>query len=214
MNITILNENFILTPEKALFWPAQSLIAVADLHLGREATFQKRGLWLPSGTEQTDMATLELLVQKYSAKHIVFLGDLIHSKTGAVQDVFARIIQLQENSGARLYPVGGNHDRHLAKIWNSYFTDNSMQDDFRFDQFIFTHEPPSKKLKDVFYWCGHLHPRVVLDGGGESIRLPTFIVESRIGILPAFSSLAAGHTFVRKVGRRRYACLPDKVIDV
>ncbi len=214
MKITIHNHDFVLTPEKALVWPARSILAVADLHLGREATFQKRGLWLPSGSEKSDLEKLHRLVEMHAIRHIVFLGDLIHSKKGAVPEVFEQLLHLQKSSGAELYAVGGNHDRHLSEVWNSYFSKNQMQDEFVFDNFIFAHEPPSKKIKGAFHWCGHLHPRVVLGRGGESIKLPAYIVEKTIGVLPAFSSLAAGQTCERKPGRTRYACLTDRVIPV
>lgn len=214
MKITVHKHDFILTPEKVLIWPSKSLLAVADLHLGREATFQKRGLWLPSGSEKSDIEKLLQSVERHKIQKIVLLGDILHSKAGAMPEVFEQLAWLKGSSDVELFPVGGNHDRRLAQNWDLYFPESPMKDEFEFDNFIFAHEPPLKTRSNFFYWCGHLHPRIDLRRGSEKIRLPAYIIEKKLGVLPAFSSLAAGYSIESKPGRARYACLDDKVILV
>ena len=42
-------ERVVLRVERALFWPAQATLFVADVHLGKAATFRAGGVPLPRG---------------------------------------------------------------------------------------------------------------------------------------------------------------------
>lgn len=39
-----------LLPERALWWPAQRMLMVADAHFGKAATFRARGVPVPAGS--------------------------------------------------------------------------------------------------------------------------------------------------------------------
>lgn len=68
-----------LLPEGALWWPAGAALFVADLHLGKAATFRARGLPVPGGTTQHNLARLSQLVQQHRAGQLVLLGDFLHA---------------------------------------------------------------------------------------------------------------------------------------
>ncbi|TXD50975.1 DEAD/DEAH box helicase, partial [Ralstonia sp. TCR112] len=39
-----------LLPERALWWPVQRMLMVADAHFGKAATFRARGVPVPAGS--------------------------------------------------------------------------------------------------------------------------------------------------------------------
>ena len=43
-------ERLHLLPERAVWWPAAGLLLVADVHLGKAATFRRLGQPVPAGT--------------------------------------------------------------------------------------------------------------------------------------------------------------------
>jgi metallophosphoesterase superfamily enzyme len=40
----------LLLPEKAVFWPAQGMLIIADIHFGKAASFRAQGIPVPRGT--------------------------------------------------------------------------------------------------------------------------------------------------------------------
>ena len=48
-----------LLSERALWWPAERMLFVADLHLGKAASYRALGQPVPGGTTQENLARLE-----------------------------------------------------------------------------------------------------------------------------------------------------------
>ncbi len=68
-----------LLPERALWWPARGLLFVADLHIGKAATYRALGQPVPGGTTQENLARLDALIARHAPAGIVFLGDFLHA---------------------------------------------------------------------------------------------------------------------------------------
>ena len=49
----IADERVTLFADRALFWPRESALLIADLHLGKADTFRAAGIALPSGERAT-----------------------------------------------------------------------------------------------------------------------------------------------------------------
>jgi DNA ligase-associated metallophosphoesterase len=213
VNVEIRGETFLLTSQKALVWPCKRLLAIADLHLGKAETFQKAGLWLPSDAQRDDVASLRALVARHDIRRVIFLGDLVHSLAGvtcAVERLFAD--WLDQFSGEAAVTIG-NHDRPLLRDWPAAWKKATPIDRAEFGEFTFQHvlaAPPGRR----FMWGGHGHPMVVLRGGSDRLRVPSFVIEPDSGMLPAFSSLAGGANVARAKGRMRYAVGSEGVFAV
>ena len=67
----------VLLPGRAAFLPSSATLLVADLHLGKAATFRKAGIPVPEGSAQADLARLARLVRETSARRLVIVGDLL-----------------------------------------------------------------------------------------------------------------------------------------
>jgi metallophosphoesterase superfamily enzyme len=54
--------------------------------------------------------------------------------------------------------------------------------------------------------AGHLHPTAVLYGGGrDALRMPCFVAEPGLLVLPAFGEFTGGHAVPAAPGRQRFA---------
>ncbi|MDB5317588.1 MAG: phosphoesterase, partial [Rhodospirillales bacterium] len=61
----IAGERLMLDPAGALIWPAQKLIAVADLHLEKGSHFATRGQFVPPYDSAETLARLRLLLRRH-----------------------------------------------------------------------------------------------------------------------------------------------------
>ena len=79
MTIDINGFEFILLYEKALYKPDESLLIIADVHLGKANHFRNSGIPMPANSQMSDYDNLKNLFHKIAPKQVYFLGDLFHS---------------------------------------------------------------------------------------------------------------------------------------
>lgn len=177
-------EQVVLDADRALYWPRGRTLFVADVHLGKAATFRAGGVPLPRGTTSADLARLTRLIERTAATRLVVLGDFLHAKAGRVVALANAFTAWRARHLAiDVLLVRGNHDTHAGDPpadWNVVCVD----DPHALPPFLACHRlatPPSG-----YALCGHLHPGVRIHGAGESARLPCFVLGSRRAILPAF----------------------------
>ena len=87
-DISILQEEFILTNQRALFWESESALVISDLHIGKTAHFRKNGIAIPKDILEKDLLRLEKLIKHFSAKKIIINGDLLHAGDNSDVDFF------------------------------------------------------------------------------------------------------------------------------
>ena len=68
-----------LLPQRAAFDPDRSLLLIADAHIGKAVSFRRLGVPVPHGTTGEALARLDELLAATGARHLVFLGDFLHS---------------------------------------------------------------------------------------------------------------------------------------
>jgi DNA ligase-associated metallophosphoesterase len=104
-------ERVALDAERALHWPRQRTVFVADVHLGKAAAFRAGGVPVPRGATAADLARLTRIIERSSATRLIVLGDFLHAKTGrvaALADAF--IAWRSRHSSIDIVLVRGNHD--------------------------------------------------------------------------------------------------------
>jgi DNA ligase-associated metallophosphoesterase len=189
-------ERVALDAERALHWPRQRTVFVADVHLGKAAAFRAGGVPLPRGSTAADLARLTRIIERSSATRLIVLGDFLHAKAGrvaALADAF--IAWRSRHSTIDVVLVRGNHDARAGDPppdWNVRCVDEP----YALPPFLACHmtiSPPSG-----YALCGHLHPGVRIHGsGGETARLPCFVIGNRRAILPAFGRFTGLAEFER-----------------
>ena len=84
-------ETLWLLPEHALWWPAGRVLWVADVHLGKAATYRALGQPVPAGTTRENLARLSLLLCHYQPAQLVFLGDFLHAAQAKTASLLAAL---------------------------------------------------------------------------------------------------------------------------
>ena len=217
MRIDVRGEAVELDPTKNIYWSRESLIALADLHLGRAAAFQRSGLAMPEGADDDDLAALRRIVAERRPKIAVLLGDIFHSRLAIGASALAGLREALAPV-EKVVAIVGNHDVGVLRAFADVGRAFDFQNEFRLGPFGFCHDDSrldSKSAEDPnFWWTGHRHPRVTLRIGPDALKLPAFVIKKGNGILPAFSSAAAGADVAKRENARRYACAGNSVIDL
>jgi DNA ligase-associated metallophosphoesterase len=209
----------VLVPGRAAFLPASETLLVADLHLGKAATFRSQGIPVPEGSAQKDLARLALLVAATRARRLVVLGDLFHAKSGCTEGVFAEFTAARECfSDTAVLLVAGNHDRSIGRLPAGVGIDSVLR---TFDEppFHFVHEPdtplPEPDRDEPFTIAGHLHPVIALASpSGDRLTERCFVAEPRLLVMPAFGSFTGGHRMTPTDRARVWIARDDGVVDV
>lgn len=203
-------EVLLLDPDRALVWPARRTAFIADLHLGKDEVFRRRGVPIPQGSTQADLQRLRELSERHSLKRIVLLGDFLHAAAQGIPTHAALFRQWRvEHRHLQFTVIAGNHDRHAAG--------HELADAVQWEgagmsvgPFICLHEAPSRP--QGFALCGHLHPTVRLRGSHrEKVRVPAFWVRPDHAILPSFGSFTGGADLAAEEGDRLFAFAAGKV---
>ena len=68
--LSFAGETFFATPEGALFWPEQSALLVADLHLEKASWFARLGQFLPPYDSHATLSALAQEVERTGARRL------------------------------------------------------------------------------------------------------------------------------------------------
>ncbi len=212
--ISVGGERVELLPERAAWWPARGTLLIADVHLGKEASFRRGGIPIPDGVLEATLGRLAAAIDATGASRIVILGDLIHARDGMSESVIDRFARFRRDFAGPIELVIGNHDRKLRALPESW--ELTLRDEDALDgPFRYRHEPRDAgedavaEGSDAVTWCGHLHPTVRVVGAA----LPAFVVAERQVILPAFTSFSRGPGFRPTDRQRIYAIADGAVIE-
>jgi len=181
------DERVELLAARALHWPRERTVFVADVHLGKAAAFRAGGVPLPRGSTAADLARLTHVLRQTGAQRLVVLGDFLHGAAGRVSalDVAFRAWRA-DHAGIDLVLVRGNHDDRAGDPpaeWNIAV----VAEPHPLAPFLACHVPVSPR--SGYALCGHVHPGVTLRGrADQSERLPCFVLGRRRAILPAFGT--------------------------
>lgn len=198
-DIVILENRFIALPQKVIYWQEENALLVADVHLGKSATFRVAGVPIPEGSTDEDLQRLSDALEITGAKTVYFLGDLTHHRTGKTMEVIGKLqAWFARNTDKDFHLMTGNHDRHSGPLdelpWIKVHEELVIQ-----DKFMLRHYP--EKQPGYYVLSGHLHPSVRLKGrGGERLRLACSVFKKNLAILQAFGSFTGNSTHEPKPG--------------
>src|SRR5512143_115119 len=208
---TLAGERVALLAERALFWPREGTLFVADVHLGKAAAFRAAGVAVPRGATASDLGRLSQLLVRTGAQRLVVLGDFLHAAAGRVAALDAAFARFRAAHAAlAITVVRGNHDANAGDPPGHWRVD-VVAEPHPAPPFLLCHEPA--RPPTGFALCGHVHPGLLLTGPAyDSARLPCFVVGPRCAILPAFGRLtglalvapAAGEVRVAIAGPRLF----------
>lgn len=198
-----------LLGSRAVYWPAQNALLVADCHLGKAETFQSFGVSVPSGHTLQDLERLDELQQQTGAAHLYVLGDLVHARGGLTETLVDEVARWRTGFPADITIVLGNHDRHAGGIPEPWQM-NVVAEGHEMGGLNLYHHP--QEQGPCVY--GHLHPVVLVKTALDALRLPCFVLERDRLLLPAFGTFTGGLNMARGSERALFAALPEGVVSL
>ncbi|GHC93180.1 ligase-associated DNA damage response endonuclease PdeM [Novosphingobium pokkalii] len=178
-------QEWLLGPARALVWPAEQALLVADLHLEKASWFARTGQMLPPYDSRETLDRLTALVRHTGARRVFCLGDNFHDAHGPARlDAGAadRLTAL-----ARLVDwvwITGNHDEKDGAAAGT------MLPELTVGGVMLRHEArPGEPLPEL---SGHFHPRLRVAARGRTVSRPCAVMSERKLILPAFGALTGG----------------------
>lgn len=169
----------------ALWWPAESTLLVADLHLEKGSGYAVGGQMIPPYDSATSLARLAAVIETYAPARVVCLGDSFHDGEADKRLPAAYRATLRDLIvGREWFWVRGNHDPHPpADLGGTAL----MQADIA--GLTLRHEATSTVRPEI---SGHYHPKASIRVRRHKITGRCFIFDTRRLILPAFGAYTGG----------------------
>lgn len=209
LRVAIAGETMLLLPEKAMYWPAEKMLVIADIHFGKAAAFRALGVPVPRGTTTENLQGLDALVEAHGARHVAFLGDFLHARAAHASATQQAMLAWRERRrDLRLTLVRGNHDRHAGDPAAALGID-LVDEPHAIGPFAFCHHPDLDT--PGYALAGHIHPVYVLATRFDALRLPCFVVGTERMILPSFGSFTGGHAIRPEAGDTIYVTSGEAV---
>ncbi|TLX56155.1 ligase-associated DNA damage response endonuclease PdeM [Stutzerimonas nosocomialis] len=192
-----------LLADKALYWPEQQALLIADIHFGKAAAYRRLGQPVPHGTTAANLQRLDGLLARYPAREIIFLGDFLHAPESRSEATLAALRQWRQACPElRLTLIRGNHDQRAGDPPDDLAVEVVDEPLLR-GPFALQHEPRPHPTHAVL--AGHLHPAFCLLGKGrQRLRLPCFSFEAQVSLLPAFGEFTGAMEVDAAPGRRLF----------
>jgi uncharacterized protein len=199
-----------LLVQKALLFPVEKVLVIADLHIGHEEAMNAAGIFMPRIQFRQMVEDLESIFKRMGKlNEIIINGDLKH-EFGRISGQEWRetldIIEMLEKNSGKVILIKGNHDtilepivrRKKIEIRDCYIKDiQGTRVCFLHGDKLFS-EAMDKKVGMIV--MGHRHPAVILSDKYKKERYKCFLVgkwkEKEVIILPSFFPLVEGTDIV------------------
>ena len=104
-----INENdFVLSPERVMYWEKEKTLIIADLHIGKTGHFRKSGIPVPQNIFKEDLLRLFSQILFFKAERLIIAGDLSHSRSNKEMELFKK--WRSDLDALEMILVNGNHD--------------------------------------------------------------------------------------------------------
>lgn len=212
LTVALGDEQLVLLPQKAAFWPRERMLIIADIHFGKAAAFRSFGIPVPKGTTTENLQALDALIELTGASHVLFLGDFLHARAAhAASTQAAMLAWRRRRCDLVLTLVRGNHDKHAGDPAGELGID-LVDEPYTVGPYSFCHHPDIAAPGYVL--AGHVHPVYVLATRSDALRLPCFIAGPTRMILPSFGAFTGGHALKPEPGERIWVSSGEAVHNV
>ena len=200
-----------LLPEGGVFEPGTDSLLVADVHLGKADSFRRLGVPVPAGPNQASLNKLDLMIQRYRPRQLVFLGDLVHDYLPGQHAVYNELAHWRwAHRNLAMTLVLGNHDRKAGPLPERCGID-TVQPGAMFGPVQLRHEPVLDSSAQAsaqtsaqtsaheaadnasYAVAGHIHPVVRIGTRNDTVRVRCFWAQSNQLVLPAFGAFTGGY---------------------
>lgn len=178
-------ERLMLVPEGALFWPAQSLLVVADLHFEKGSAAALRGQLVPPWDTRLTLDLLAALLRRFAPRRVIALGDSFHDSAAATRLLTSDSARLATLTRASAFTwVLGNHDPAAQAAMLG-----TVVAECRIGPLVFRHQAEPGARGEI---SGHFHPKATIPVRGTSVSRPCFVADAHRLLLPALGAYTGG----------------------
>jgi uncharacterized protein len=205
-------ERLVALAERALFWPDQSALLLADLHIGKGAAFRASSIPVPTGSSEATFSRLSNLLEETKSEGLFLLGDFWHAKQGRTDRVHSLLAKWRrQHHHVDVVLIEGNHDLRSGVLPRELAIESVP--DLVVGPFVMKHHPNEDERGYVL--CGHIHPAVRLVGQGRQFAtLPAFWFGQKVGVLPSFGEFTGSAIVYPEPGDRVFAICEGTVHEV
>lgn len=175
-----------LVQGRAVYWPSESALLVADLHLEKASYYAARGQMLPPYDSRETLERIALAIRETGARRVYALGDNFHDSAGSarLEPHAAGMLAALTRATEWLW-ITGNHDAALSGALGGERATEALVGGI-----LLRHEARAGEVSPEI--SGHFHPRLVLSARGCRIARPCAVTSERRMILPAYGALTGG----------------------
>lgn len=178
---TLAGETLHALPSGALYWPAQSLLCVSDLHFGKSERLARRGgALLPPYETRATLEKLEADIDRTAPACVICLGDSfddLAAADGLEEEARLRLARLM--AGRDWTWIEGNHDAGPVDIGGTHRATVTL------GPLTFRHIAEPSASGEI---SGHYHPKAQIKGTSR----PCFLVDAHRLIVPAYGIYTGG----------------------
>ncbi len=179
-------ETFLASWDGALFWPAQSALLVADLHLEKASWFARLGQFLPPYDSHATLTALARQVERTETRRVYCLGDSFHDRFGCDRlPQNARTLLTELTDRLDWTWIIGNHDPGFADHCGG-----RLAEEVELGGVVLRHEARRDDPRPEI--SGHFHPKLRVHLRGRQVSRRCFVVSATKMIMPAFGALTGG----------------------
>ena len=194
VDVQLFGNDLRLLGSRGVYWHLERILFVADLHLGKEATFRRAGIPVPRGTSVGTLSIVSEMLRATNAQRLIILGDLFHSRSSLSNDVTESMESfLNEHSHRSISLVRGNHDAIVGSLPANWSID-VLNPGERVREIVLAHHPAPCPVDADLLVCGHLHPSIRVGQGESSLGShPCYWLSKQTLVLPAVGRFTGTH---------------------
>ncbi len=175
-----------LVDGRALFWPRENALLVADLHLEKASYFAKAGQMLPPYDSRETLERVALALRQTGARRVLCLGDNFHDGEGPARLEPHAAGMLDALTRATDWAwITGNHDGAGVSA-----LPGTPVDELELSGLVLRHAAVPGEVRAEL--SGHYHPRLRVAVRGRQAVRPCAVMSERKLVLPAFGALTGG----------------------
>jgi len=210
LSIELAGAQLYLLADKAIYYPAQRCLLIADAHFGKAAAYRKLGQPVPHGTTENNLQRLDAMLAAWPCDQLIFLGDFLHAPESHAAGTLAALGKWRaKHAELRITLIRGNHDKRAGDP-PERLNINVVTEPLMLEPFALQHEPDPHPTHHVL--AGHVHPAYRLYGKGrQRLRLACFYVQKSLTLLPAFGAFTGGMNIERAQDSRIFVVGDDAI---
>ena len=165
-------QEFALIQGRALYWPRENALLVADLHLEKASFFARHGQMLPPYDSRETLERLALAIRETGARRVYTLGDNFHDSAGPsrLEPHAAGMLAALTRATDWVW-ITGNHDSAMEAT-----AGGTLAEELEIAGLVLRHRATRGETRPEL--SGHYHPRLHITVRQRRIRRPCAVIST------------------------------------